>query len=49
MVRINRPPKPAACLKDTVLFCTWVGEGRLEGEALDARERFLLHARRVVD
>jgi hypothetical protein len=22
VVRINRPPKPAACLKDTVLFCT---------------------------
>lgn len=30
-------------------FTLRVGEGRIEGEALDGRERFLLHAMRVVD
>jgi hypothetical protein len=32
-----------------LLFTLRVGEGRIEGEALDGRERFLLRARRVVD
>jgi Methyltransferase domain len=30
-------------------FTLRVGEGRIEGDALDGRKRFLLHARRVVD